>query len=146
MYASDEEIEAGIRTFEGDVRCNVLAMAAPEGRGGTYRYVRSELEELMKTVLCSFSAVRDQSSGRAVIHTGNWGCGAFGGNKELMYLAQMYAASVCGIDELVFHAVDEEILDRAKRVYEQLPDSIGFSDIVGYLLARGYYWGISDGN
>ena len=146
MYASNEEIEAGIRMFDGDVRCNVLAMAAPEGRGGTYRYTRSELEELMKTVLCSFSAVRDQSSGRVVIHTGNWGCGAFGGNKELMYLAQMYAGSVCGIDELVLHAVDEEILDRAKRAYEQLPDSMCFSSVVVSLLAKNYCWGISDGN
>lgn len=144
MYADDEEIEAGISTFEEDVRCNILAMAAPEG--GVGRYEREELRELLYTLLCSFSAVRKQSKVKAVIHSGNWGCGAFGGNKELMYLAQMYAASVCGIDELVLHAPNEEILERAKRMFSLLPDEACFSGIEVSLYVRDYEWGSGDGN
>lgn len=142
--ASDEEIRAGIRTFEGNVRCNVLAIAAP--REGVGRYSEDEIAELMKTLLCSFSAVREQSRGKTVIHSGNWGCGAFGGNKELMYLAQMYAAGVCGINELVLHAVDEKALERAKRSLGYMGGEMKLKDVIAYLLSKGFEWGVGDGN
>jgi len=38
-----------------------------------------------------------------VIHSGNWGCGAFGGNLVLMGLLQMLAARAAGVD-LHLHA------------------------------------------
>ena len=141
--ASEEAIEAGIKTFEGDLRCNVLAISAPYG--GCGRYTEDELTELMKTLLCSYSAVREQATGKVVIHAGNWGCGAFGGNRELMYLAQMYAASVCGIDELVMHDWKEEI-ERAKALYENMDSRMKIADVIGYLHSRKYEWGKSDGN
>ena len=144
MDASDEAIEAGIRTFEGDLRCNVFAISAPVGGYG--RYSEEELTELMKTLICSYSAVREQAKGKVVIHSGNWGCGAFGGNRELMYLAQMYAASVCGIDELVMHAVDEEVLERANSLYEYMDKKMKFADVVAFLHSRKYEWGEGDGN
>ena len=144
IYASNEAIEAGIKIFEGDLRCNVLAIAAPAG--GCGRYSEDDLTELMKTLLCSYSAVREQASGEVVIHAGNWGCGAFGGNRELMYLAQMYAASVCGIDELVMHAVDEDVLDRAISLYEYMDKQMSFSDVIAFLNSRKYEWGEGDGN
>lgn len=143
MDASDEAIEAGIRTFEGNLRSNVLVISAPAGGYG--RYSEEELTELMKTLICSFSAVREQAAGKVVIHAGNWGCGAFGGNRELMYLAQMYAASVCGIDELVMHDWKEEI-DKAKALYENMDKTMIFSDVVAFLHSRKYEWGESDGN
>ena len=144
MDADDEAIEAGVRTFEGDLRCNVLAISAPDGGYG--RYTEDELTELMRTLLCSYSAVREQASGRVVIHAGNWGCGAFGGNRELMYLAQMYAASVCGVDELVMHAVDEAVLGRAVSLYEYMDKKMRFADVIAFLHSRKYEWGESDGN
>ena len=143
MEASDEAIEAGIRTFEGDLRCNVLAISAPSGGYG--RYYEEELTELMKTLICSYSAVREQAAGKVVIHAGNWGCGAYGNNKELMYLAQMYAASVCGIDELVMHDWKEEI-DRARTLYENMDKKMSFADVIAFLHSRKYEWGESDGN
>ena len=143
MDASDEAIEAGIRTFEGNLRSNVLVISAPAGGYG--RYSEEELTELMKTLICSFSAVREQAAGKVVIHAGNWGCGAFGGNRELMYLAQMYAASVCGIDELVMHDWKEEI-GRAKTLYENMDKKMSFADVVAFLHSRKYEWGESDGN
>ncbi len=144
MYASDEAIEAGIRTFDGDLRCNVLAISAPAGNYG--RYTEDDLTELMKTLFCSYSAVREQAEGKVVIHSGNWGCGAFGGNKELMYLTQIYAASVCGIDEIVLHAVDEKVFERSKSLYEYMDKRMRFADVVAFLHSRKFEWGESDGN
>ena len=145
MYATEEELATGIKVFEGNVRVNVLAIAAPRCRSGQ-RYNTAELAQIIKTLLCSYSAVRDQAEGKVVIHTGNWGCGAFGGNKELMYLAQMYAASVCGIDELVLHAVDEVILEDAGKAFENMDSKMKIADVIGYLHSRKYEWGESDGN
>ena len=145
FFASEEELAAGIKVFEGNVRGNVLAIAAPRGRT-RQPYSVAEQSQILKTLLCSYSAVREQASGKAVIHAGNWGCGAFGGNKELMYLAQIYAASVCGIDELVLHAVDEKVLDSAKRLYENVDKKMGFADVVAFLRSRKYEWGEGDGN
>ena len=144
MYATEEELAAGIRVFEGNVRVNVLAIAAPRCRSGQ-RYNIAELSQILKTLLCSYSAVREQTKDKVVIHAGNWGCGAFGGNRELMYLAQMYAASVCGIDELVMHDWKEEI-DRAKVLYENMDKKMCFADVVTFLHSRKYEWGESDGN
>lgn len=144
-YASEEEVQAGIRTFEGNIRCNVIAMAAPACGYG--QYSKAEIEEILKTLLCSYSALKDNcQEDRVVIHTGNWGCGAFGGNRELMYLSQIYAASVCGISEIVLHSPDGELLGRAKTVYDQIPSEMSFDQVVQFLLAKGYCWGLSDGN
>lgn len=144
IKASEEEIEAGIKTFEGDVRCNILAMSAPEENHGYY--TKKTIQMLLKTLLCSFFAIREQSLKRVVVHSGNWGCGAFGGNKELMYLSQIYCASVCGINELILHSADEKVLEMARIEYNMIPDNTSFSNIVDHIYKKHYKWGKSDGN
>ena len=64
-----------------------------------------------------------------------------------MYFAQMYAASVCGIDEIFFHSVeDDDIFDDAEWKYKQLDKEMSLESVVYYLLEQGYKWGRSDGN
>ncbi len=62
-----------------------------------------------------------------------------------MYLVQMIGASCAGIDELVFHAVDEGILSKAEEKFRTLKE-ISFKSCIDYLLAQDYAWGIGDGN
>lgn len=143
LTASDKEIEAGIRTVDGEYRVNVLAIAAP--RFGSGKYSKDDITLVLRTLLCAFSAVRAQSTGRIVIHSGNWGCGAFGGNPELMYLAQMYAASVCGIDELVLHDTKPEVEDSIQEL-KRMQDGMKLADVVENLYSKGYEWKESDGN
>ena len=50
---------------------------------------------------------------KIIIHTGNWGCGAFGGNVELHTMLQIIAAVSAGVDEMIYHAVDEKNLSNA---------------------------------
>lgn len=52
IKASEEEIEAGIKTFEGNVRSNILAISAPEENRGYY--AKKTIQMLLKTLLCSF--------------------------------------------------------------------------------------------
>ena len=143
LTAIDKEIEAGIRTVDGEYRVNVLAIAAPGNGFGKYK--ADEISLVVRTLLCAFCAVSAQSSGKVVIHSGNWGCGAFCGNPELMYLAQMYAASVCGIDELVLHDTKPEVEDSIQEL-KRMRDGMKLSDVVENLYSKGYEWKESDGN
>lgn len=46
-----------------------------------------------------------------VVHTGNWGTGAFGGNRILMATIQLLASQVAQVDELVFHTFEPSATD-----------------------------------
>jgi hypothetical protein len=87
---------------------NLIAIAAPSGGSGRYR--RVELEEILLTVMTGFQAAVIETRRLAgpeattVVHTGYWGCGAFGGNRVVMSLFQIVAAQSSGVRRLVFHA------------------------------------------
>lgn len=100
--------------FQG--RTDLIAMAAkpvrPEMAGQIYR--RQDIEHHLKTVLTAFLAARHESLGRElIIHTGNWGCGAFGNNPVMIAMLQIFAASAAGVDELVYKT-DLQLSDAAK--------------------------------
>lgn len=101
---------------------------------------------------------------RVVVHTGNWGTGAFGGNKVLMACLQMYAARVVGLDELVFHTfepsataanpfrlllwltvIDELRYKAGRELYESLLDK-PVDEALDTLYNKKFHWGQSDGN
>ena len=46
-------------------------------------------------------------SGEAV-STGHWGCGAFGGDKNIKSLVQVLAASLAGVKKLDFYCFDDQ--------------------------------------
>jgi hypothetical protein len=86
---------------------NLIAMAAPPGGYG--RYGADEIESVLTTAFTGFRAAvlesrRERGPATSVaVHTGYWGCGAFGGNRVLMALLQVLAAGSAGLDQLVFH-------------------------------------------
>eukprot|EP00479_Gromia_sphaerica_P008629 TRINITY_DN335_c0_g1_i5.p1 TRINITY_DN335_c0_g1~~TRINITY_DN335_c0_g1_i5.p1 ORF type:complete len:129 (+),score=17.46 TRINITY_DN335_c0_g1_i5:773-1159(+) len=93
-------------------------MVAPAyGRG---HYSRSQINAILDTAYSTFFAAKIEGYIKAgylkdngeekgvapptiVIHTGNWGTGAFGGNKIMMALLQLIAARMAGIDRMQFH-------------------------------------------
>lgn len=149
--ASEEEIAAGIQLFDGDIKSNIIAVAALSG--GREAYSKNDIEFTFKTVLCAFEKARFISQAHnelseeltVSVHTGNWGCGAFGGNREFMYLVQMIAASAAKINEIVFHAVDKTSFNNAKAKFESL-EKMTLNECIEYLYAQNYLWGASDGN
>lgn len=54
------------------------------------------------------------------IATGNWGCGAFGGDPQLKSILQWIAASEAGCKELLYCTVDHPDLGELKHVTEKL--------------------------
>lgn len=145
-FSQEQEdiVNLGIKIIQKDIKNNIIAMAAPScGKG---EYTEDQLQKLMETVLVAFGgAVKITSKERfekCIIHTGNWGCGAFGNNIELMYLSQLLAASFVGVDELVFHNANENILMDAEKKYLNLQTE----NLILFLKGQHYLWNQSDGN
>jgi hypothetical protein len=145
-----EQVLAATTIIEPPTFSNIVAMEAPAyGRG---EYTSDEISGVLTTAVTGFSAAATETErlapgARTVIHTGWWGCGAYGGNQELMALLQLVAAEWAEVDEVVFHigSVDSEpILQRAREMQESTPDTT--AELVAAIVDRRYQWGVSDGN
>jgi hypothetical protein len=132
---------------------NILAMAAPARGYGNY--TEQEIVYILNTAFTGFSAAHRESrriagaSSQTVIHTGFWGCGAFGGNRSLMTILQALAGDLAGVD-IVFWAIDKPGLQTARDAYELYlrlrDDTASVSKVINELLRRRFPWGKSDGN
>ncbi len=143
--ADKEAIKAGIKSFTGNVKCNILSIAAPSTEDSE-KYSLDKVFYVLKTLLCSFSAIREQFKGKVVIHSGNWGCEESTANQMLIYMAHMYAASICGIDELVLHTVgklDKLALFKAERLVKTMALKMNFYHAAAFLYSYGYERGIN---
>ncbi|MGE3164352.1 MAG: hypothetical protein AB7O52_05575 [Planctomycetota bacterium] len=133
---------------------NFIAMAAPAG--GSDFYDVYDIEKILVTACTGFrAAVRESArpdDPTVVVHTGFWGCGAFGGNRVLMTLLQILAARLAGVHHLVFHTVDPLGVPVVKEACAHA-DSLaaggsprGKGELIGAIEAMGLRWGVSDGN
>lgn len=155
--ASGDAVRRATTRLQPPTRTNVIAIAAPHGRAGTY--TASEIEHVLRTAHSGFRAAvleskRASAQGpdpTVVVHTGWWGCGAFGGNRVLMAALQVIAAETAGIDQLAFHSAsppDEGSLNEAVRV---LRDAAGSSretptaGLIEQLATKRFPWGVGNG-
>jgi hypothetical protein len=144
------DVLAATRELEPPTLTNLVALAAPSGGQG--RYTTLQLEWILAAAYTAFSAVHTCSSSEpTTLHTGFWGCGAFGGHRTLMALLQLLAAGAAGIDRVVFHSFsghDQQHLAVAQRHLEQLSARLD-DDPSSWIVAvhgLGFEWGVSDGN
>ena len=152
--ASPEVLVRAVTAIEPPTRSNIVAIAALPGGSGTYR--RDEIEVLLATAFSGFRAAVVESTDvasaeGAIIHTGYWGCGAFGGNRILMALLQVAAASMAGMEQVVFHTGAAGGVDPLAEALETLAelvpaDGIATGDLITALVERGYEPGPGDGN
>lgn len=135
---------------------NILAIEAPISTGNKI-YVRSEIEAALRTAYSGFRAailtsVVDSSPIKPiVIHTGNWGCGAYGGNRQLMLSVQIMAARLAGISKAVFYCGTDSKDDvtafesALSRRFKFRPGA-KIDGVVDRLVAAAFRWGGPDGN
>ncbi len=135
---------------------NLIAMAAPAGGYGRYR--RDQIELILATAFTGFRAAVLESrrvagaDARVIVHSGFWGCGAFGGNRVLMTLLQLFAAEMAGIDRLVMHIGDSSGRKPVEQATAILRDSLAVSDstetdrAIKLIDEMNMEWGHSDGN
>ncbi len=151
--ATEEQVRMATRALSPSTISNILAMAAPPGGYG--EYARQELLNILTTAYTGFSAARAEShrlvpgAPRTVIHTGFWGCGAFGGNRRLMTILQSLAGDLAGV-EIVFWAFDEpggKLVMDARHWYEkQREGNPSVKSLLDLLVEERFLWGVSDGN
>lgn len=133
---------------------NILAMSAPPGGYGPYR--RDELVAILETAHGGFraavlEAARLHGTGvRVAVHTGWWGCGAYGGDRVLMALLQLLAAAAAGLDRLVFHTGGPDRgapLAVAASLAGEIVPATGATagEVVDRVLAQSFAWGRSNG-
>ncbi|EPB77283.1 poly glycohydrolase [Ancylostoma ceylanicum] len=101
------------------VICEVVAMDAklfkPIARAVQYRP-----ENIDRELNKAFTGFRSTQRPTRPIATGNWGCGVFGGDKELKSLIQMIAAAKVGRDMIYYTFSNEEFERSMNEHYEKL--------------------------
>lgn len=131
-----------VKMITWDKTNNVISMMAPYGGDGLYK--EKEIIFLLLTLFAGFGGIKKRGIKDKVplteIHTGNWGCGNFRNNKELIYLSQIYVADVLGIDTIVFHLADNQLMEKAIEKWKEIPDNLCFDEVVKLFTDYGFKW------
>jgi len=133
---------------------NIIAMASL-GYGKSY-YTADQYSHLFLTALAAFSGARQETDDHTecIIHTGLWGCGAFGMSKSVSVLVQWMAASLAGVDKLKLHCVTKEnnvqvrqiLQEFSKKAHPIQQSYMSVSDFFAELdKKKAYKWGMSNG-
>jgi hypothetical protein len=135
---------------------NLIAMAAPAGGYGRYR--RDQIELILATAFTGFGAAVLESrrvtgaDARVIVHSGFWGCGAFGGNRVMMTLLQALAAEMAGLHRLIMHIGDpsgRQPVEQATAILRDVLAAGGSTETaegIRLIEAMNMEWGRSDGN
>ena len=154
--ADAEAIKSAVTVIDPPTTSNIIAVEAPSYGCGPYRF--DQIEFILTTALTGFSAAREESQREfdrqitVVIHTGFWGCGAYGGNRVLMGALQILAARMAQIHRLVYHTFDHAgsaSLTEATDLLASLGASgrsVETRNLIHQIEAAGFEWGVSDGN
>jgi hypothetical protein len=131
---------------------NIIAIVAPYGGRG--RYQREQIGLAISTAYSGFRAAVLDSRRTAgpdalvAVHSGFWGCGAFGGNRVMMTLVQLLAADMAGVARLVFHVGDPSgrtSVERALGLAPELASATSATELIARAETLGLVWGLSDG-
>jgi hypothetical protein len=153
--ASEDAVRRATTPIDPPTVTNLIAMAAPGFGVGAYS--DSQIHSILTTAFTGFRAAvleAESAHGPAaatVVHTGYWGCGAFGGNRVLMAALQALAAEMAGVRRLVLHTFDRagsRAWDEARGVLHTLAGRapVPTAELIARIAAVGFAWGESDGN
>jgi hypothetical protein len=167
--ADESTLEKAFHKLITPQTVNLIAIEAPSYGSGFYS--RGQISYIVKTAFTGFYAARilakvarklddrTNNSGQTnqgasssnpsletVIHTGWWGCGAYGNNPQLMMSVQMLAAKWAGIDRIIFYAADEnsEDVKRAQELVKEWEQLSSLKELVDKILDRGFKWSESN--
>ena len=99
----------------------LVAMDAIRFSGNTELQFRMDkVERELNKAFVAYGVWNNKEVRLPAVATGNWGCGAFGGDPRLKLLIQLMAASVAGRDLAYFTFGDEELTREGGRLYNKL--------------------------
>ncbi len=150
--ATPDAIREATTIIDPPTISNILAMMAPVGGRGRYQWEQIHLA--IATAYTGFLAAVLESrraagpDAQVAIHSGFWGCGAFGGNRVLMTLVQLLAADMAGVDRLALHIGDpggRSHTDQALALLPGLATATTATELIARLEALNLEWGVSNG-
>ena len=149
--ATDAQRASGITLVDPPTVSHIIAIAAPSH--GVGAYTREQVDTILVTAYTGFRAavVETRRDGLGtMIHSGFWGCEAFGGNKVMMLMLQQIAAQLAGVERLVLHVMDAAgqavAADAVVRVKELFAEGeIGGAEVIDRAVAMGLRWGVGNG-
>eukprot|EP01080_Neovahlkampfia_damariscottae_P001778 gene1778-547_t len=117
--SSFEQIKKVTTIIEPSTYSNIVSIEAPRPSKGIY--TKQQITYALGASYTGFYSAKLETyilgKESIVIHTGDWGTGAFGGNKILMYVIQILSAQLVGINYLVFHSKSSlDNLENAKKI------------------------------
>ena len=144
--ASEKAVREATSAINPPTLSNIIALAAlPPERGD---YTSEQIRRLLQTAYTGFRSLVLRSE-RVTLHTGYWGCGAFGGNKGLVAAVQLLAAGTAGVERVCFWwgrtELDHSALEHAMAVARYL-NGVGVEDAVDRFTDAGYRWGFANEN
>lgn len=155
--ADKDMLRNACRVISPPTITNLIAMEAPKYGSGNYSIV--QILDIFNTATTAFTAVKIESlhetkeSANIIIHTGNWGCGVYGGNKTLMALLQVISAQIVGIKYLIYHTYDPESTNDYKdaiKLFNSLlmeeNKELRIMDILTKIQKFGFRWNVPNGN
>ncbi|ETO20135.1 hypothetical protein RFI_17082, partial [Reticulomyxa filosa] len=145
---------------------HIIAIACRAGFGT--KYEEHEISDILLIAYTGFKAakleaqmyhqkVHGNGKCKVAVHTGNWGCGVFGGNVELHSMLQIVAAHMAGIDTLIYHSFDLYAKQKVQKACKILADNIfagedgrvcdqlQWKDFIARVFSMDYCWGTPNG-
>lgn len=142
---------------------NIIAIEAPKYGKGEYN--ERQIEYILQECFTAYSAAKTLANitaslnrntfnqrTKTYVHSGWFGCGAYGGNRTIMIVLQIIAAKMAGIDKLIFHTVTsnyQENIDAAERfvknIFEENQSSLLIEEVIEKIFNEKFQWGQSNG-
>jgi hypothetical protein len=150
--ADAKTVREAVRLHRPPATSNLIAIAAPVGRG---EYTRPQIDRVVATAWTGFAAAVAESArlwpgAPCEVRTGFWGCGAFGGNRELMTMLQLLAARLAGVTRVTFYAFDDagraDFEAGARALDTVLAGSVPeLATLLERIADLDYAWGVGNG-
>jgi hypothetical protein len=135
--ATQAQILTRLTRFDNPVASNIFAIEAPRIHPilKDQPYQRSDLEKLFFTFYNAARGVKEICAGKKVVlHSGNWGAGAFGNDPKTVHLVQLAAARCAGVDELRMYPFTQQNAHReAKELLHQIKYQFPQMTVGGFL-------------
>ncbi len=165
VNATEDQLKKAFKSVQPPQVVNLIAIEAPSyGQG---HYTHEQIKYILTTCYTGFKAAqilankthtmntgysqpnqrRSSRSGTntfpTIIHTGWWGCGAYGNNRQVMLITQILAAHWAQIDRIIFHTQTNEHhndTEKAEKVVENLLHKKQVDEVIEEIFKLNLEW------
>lgn len=145
-----DDLLAAVTPVQELRRCNLMYLWSLPPCHGCYTV--EDCRQITERLYCGLIGWKHVygANVRLELHTGNWGCGAFGGNVRLHTMLQMLAATAAGcVDRVIYHSPTARELELAQKWTELLAQvparETTFDAIFAKLVENRIQWSAGDG-